>query len=475
MSIEYLGLSKINGPLIVLEGVQDAFYDEIVEFVINGNDRRIGRIIEIYEDKAVIQVFEGTDRMSLKNTHTKLTGHPMEVALSPHILGRTFNGIGQPIDGLGPITSNLKRDVNGLPLNPVRREYPRNYIRTGISAIDGLTTLIRGQKLPIFSGNGLPHDQLAAQIVKQASLGDDSDEDFAIVFAAMGIKHDVADFFRRTFEESGVADHVAMFLNLANDPVVERLITPKVALTVAEYLAFEQNKHILVILTDMTSFAEAMREVSSSKGEIPSRKGYPGYLYSELATIYERAGIVEGVNGSVTQLPILTMPNDDITHPIPDLTGYITEGQIVLERALHGQSIYPPISILPSLSRLMKDGIGAGYTREDHQDLANQLFSAYAKVGDARNLASVIGEDELSPIDKKYLAFGKDFEERYVGQGPNENRTIEETLDLGWELLGQLPKEELDRVDTKILDKYYKPTGESNSIASSSPGSIANQ
>ena len=449
MSIEYLGLSKINGPLIVLEGVQDAFYDEVVEFVINGKDRRIGRIIEIYEDKAVIQVFEGTEGMSLKNTHTKLTGHSMEIALSPDILGRTFNGIGQPIDGLGPISSPLKRDVNGLPLNPVKREYPRNYIRTGISAIDGLTTLIRGQKLPIFSGNGLPHDQLAAQIVRQASLGDDSEEEFAIVFAAMGVKHDVADFFRRTFEESGVSDHVAMFLNLANDPVVERLITPKVALTVAEYLAFEQNKHILVILTDMTSFAEAMREVSSSKGEIPSRKGYPGYLYSELATLYERAGIVQGVNGSVTQLPILTMPNDDITHPIPDLTGYITEGQIVLDRNLHGQSIYPPISVLPSLSRLMKDGIGAGYTREDHQDLANQLFSSYAKVGDARNLASVIGEDELSPIDKKYLAFGKDFEERYIGQGPDENRTIQETLDLGWELLGQLPREELDRVDTK--------------------------
>ena len=475
MSIEYLGLSKIKGPLIVLEGVQDAFYDEVVEFVINGKDRRIGRIIEIYEDKAVIQVFEGTEGMSLKNTHTKLTGHPMEIALSPDILGRTFNGIGQPIDGLGPISSPLKRDVNGLPLNPVKREYPRNYIRTGISAIDGLTTLIRGQKLPIFSGNGLPHDQLAAQIVRQASLGDDSDEEFAIVFAAMGVKHDVADFFRRTFEESGVSDHVAMFLNLANDPVVERLITPKVALTVAEYLAFEQNKHILVILTDMTSFAEAMREVSSSKGEIPSRKGYPGYLYSELATLYERAGIVQGVNGSVTQLPILTMPNDDITHPIPDLTGYITEGQIVLDRNLHGQSIYPPISVLPSLSRLMKDGIGAGYTREDHQDLANQLFSSYAKVGDARNLASVIGEDELSPIDKKYLAFGKDFEERYIGQGPDENRTIQETLDLGWELLGQLPREELDRVDTKILDKYYHPTGESKSIPSSSPGSIANK
>ena len=454
MAIEYLGLSSINGPLIVLEGVQDAFFDEIVEFVVNGNERKLGRIIEIYEDKAVIQVFEGTENMSLL-THTKLTGHPMEIALSPDMLGRTFNGIGQPIDDLGPITSTLTRDINGLPLNPVKREYPRNYIRTGISAIDGLTTLIRGQKLPIFSGNGLPHDQLAAQIVKQASLGDDSDEEFAIVFAAMGVKHDVAEFFQRTFEESGVSDHVVMFLNLANDPVVERLITPKVALTVAEYLAFEQNKHILVILTDMTSFAEAMREVSSSKGEIPSRKGFPGYLYSELATIYERAGIVAGVNGSVTQLPILTMPNDDITHPIPDLTGYITEGQIVLDRALHGQSVYPPINILPSLSRLMKDGIGEGYTRADHQDLANQLFSSYAKVGEARNLASVIGEDELSPIDKKYLAFGKEFEERYIGQGLEENRTIEETLDLGWELLKMLPREELDRIDTKILEQFY--------------------
>ena len=456
MAIEYLGLSSINGPLIALEGVQDAFYDEIVDFVVNGKEHKMGRIVEVYKDKAIIQVFEGTENMSLNNTHTRLTGHPMEIGLSEEMLGRTFNGIGEPIDDLGPITVEEVRDVNGLPLNPVRREYPRNYIRTGISAIDGLTTLIRGQKLPIFSGNGLPHDQLAAQIVKQASLGGSTNEDFAIVFAAMGVKHDVADFFRRTFEESGVANHVAMFLNLANDPVVERLITPKVALTAAEYLAFEKNMHILVILTDMTSFAEAMREVSSSKGEIPSRKGYPGYLYSELATLYERAGIVEGVNGSVTQLPILTMPNDDNTHPIPDLTGYITEGQIVLDRNLHGQAIYPPISVLPSLSRLMKDGIGKGYTREDHQDLANQLFSAYAKVGEARNLASVIGEDELSPIDKKYLEFGKAFEERYIGQGPNENRTIEETLDLGWELLRILPKEELDRVDTKILDVYYK-------------------
>ena len=456
MAIEYLGLSSINGPLIALEGVQDAFYDEIVDFVVNGKEHKMGRIVEVYKDKAIIQVFEGTENMSLNNTHTRLTGHPMEIGLSEEMLGRTFNGIGEPIDDLGPITVEEVRDVNGLPLNPVRREYPRNYIRTGISAIDGLTTLIRGQKLPIFSGNGLPHVQRAAQIVKQASLGGSTNEDFAIVFAAMGVKHDVADFFRRTFEESGVANHVAMFLNLANDPVVERLITPKVALTAAEYLAFEKNMHILVILTDMTSFAEAMREVSSSKGEIPSRKGYPGYLYSELATLYERAGIVEGVNGSVTQLPILTMPNDDITHPIPDLTGYITEGQIVLDRNLHGQAIYPPISVLPSLSRLMKDGIGKGYTREDHQDLANQLFSAYAKVGEARNLASVIGEDELSPIDKKYLEFGKAFEERYIGQGPNENRTIEETLDLGWELLRILPKEELDRVDTKILDVYYK-------------------
>ena len=298
MAIEYLGLSSINGPLVVLEGVENAFYDEIVEFIVDHNTRKMGRIVELDEDKAVIQVFEGTENMSLDNTHTRLTGHPMEVTVSEEMLGRTFNGIGEAIDGLGPIADAEKRDVNGLPLNPVRREYPRNYIRTGISAIDGLTTLIRGQKLPIFSGNGLPHDQLAAQIVKQASLGDNSDEQFAVVFGAMGVKHDVAEFFRKTFEESGVADHVCMFLNLANDPVVERLITPKVALTVAEYLAFEKNMHILVILTDMTSFAEAMREVSSSKGEIPSRKGFPGYLYSELATIYERAGIVDGANGS---------------------------------------------------------------------------------------------------------------------------------------------------------------------------------
>lgn len=454
MAIEYLGLSEINGPLIAIEGIRDASYDEIVELTVNGK-KKIGRIVEINEDKAVIQVFQGTEEMSLNNTHTKLTGHPMEIALSPDMLGRVFNGTGQPIDGLGPIIPEVNSDVNGLPLNPCTREYPRNYIRTGISAIDCLTTLIRGQKLPIFSGNGLPHDQLAAQIVKQASLGENSDEEFAIVFAAMGVKHDVADFFRRTFEESGATPHVVMFLNLANDPVVERLITPKVALTAAEYLAFEKGMHILVVLTDMTSFAEAMREVSSSKGEIPSRKGYPGYLYSELATIYERAGIVRGRKGSVTQIPILTMPNDDITHPIPDLTGYITEGQIVLDRSIYQKGVYPPINILPSLSRLMKDGIGKGYTREDHQDLANQLFSSYAHVGDARALASVIGEDELSPLDKKYLKFGTAMEQEFVTQGMDENRTIIQTLDLGWKLLRILPREELDRIDTKVLDKYY--------------------
>ncbi|HIT12716.1 MAG TPA: V-type ATP synthase subunit B [Candidatus Scatomonas merdigallinarum] len=458
MSIEYLGLSEVNGPLAVLEGVENAAYEEMVEFSLDDGSKKLGRIVAVYEDKAIIQVFEGTEGISLKNTHTRLTGRPMEIPLSEEILGRTFDGIGNPIDGLGPIVSERRVNVNGLPLNPVSRRYPRNYIRTGISAIDGLTTLIRGQKLPIFSGNGLPHDQLAAQIVQQASLGEGSDEKFAIVFAAMGVKYDVAEFFRRTFEESGVSDHVVMYLNLANDPVVERLITPKVALSAAEYLAFEKGMHILVILTDITSFCEAMREVSSSKGEIPSRKGYPGYLYSELATLYERAGIVKDGKGSVTQIPILTMPNDDITHPIPDLTGYITEGQIVLDRQLHGQSIYPPISVLPSLSRLMKDGIGKGYTREDHQDVANQLFSCYAKVGDARSLASVIGEDELSPLDKKYLVFGTQFEKQFIGQKPDENRSIEETLDIGWKLLGLLPREELDRIDTKILDHYYHPT-----------------
>ena len=455
MAIEYLGLKAINGPLVVIEGLRDAAYDELCE-IETGGEKRLGRIIEIYKDKAVIQVFEGTDGMALKNAHTRLSGHPMELMASEEMLGRTFNGVGEPIDGLGPVVSGMRLDVNGKPLNPVSREYPCNYIHTGLSAIDGLTTLIRGQKLPIFSGSGLPHDELAAQIVTQSKLGEGAEAArFGIVFGAMGVTHDVADYFKRTFAESGVADHVAMFVNLANEPVVERLITPKVALTLAEYLAFEKGMHILVILTDMTSYCEAMREVSSSKGEIPSRKGYPGYMYSDLASIYERAGIAAGRKGSVTQIPILTMPNDDITHPIPDLTGYITEGQIVLDRSLNGKSIYPPINVLPSLSRLMKDGIGEGYTREDHQDVANQLFSSYAHAGDARALASVIGEDELTDLDKAYLKFGDAFEQNFVGQKPSENRSITETLELGWKLLHLLPKSELDRVDTKILEKYY--------------------
>ena len=455
MAIEYLGLSSINGPLIALEGVQDAFYDEIVDFVVNGKEHKMGRIVEVYKDKAIIQVFEGTENMSLNNTHTRLTGHPMEIGLSEEMLGRTFNGIGEPIDDLGPITVEEVRDVNGLPLNPVRREYPRNYIRTGISAIDGLTTLIRGQKLPIFSGNGLPHDQLAAQIVKQASLGGSTNEDFAIVFAAMGVKHDVADFFRRTFEESGVANHVAMFLNLANDPVVERLITPKVALTAAEYLAFEKNMHILVILTDMTSFAEAMREVSSSKGEIPSRKGYPGYLYTDLATLYERAGRQNGKKGSITMIPILTMPEDDKTHPIPDLTGYITEGQIILSRELYRKGVTPPIDVLPSLSRLKDKGIGAGKTRADHANTMNQLFAAYARGKDAKELMVILGEAALTEIDLKYARFADAFEKEYVSQGYQTDRSIEETLNIGWKLLRMLPRTELKRIDDKYLDEYY--------------------
>lgn len=454
MKVEYLGLTEVNGPLIAVEGLKDATFEEVVEITVNENEKRIGRIVELYQDKALIQVFQGTDGVALNNSKVTLSGRPLQFKLSKEILGRTFDGIGRPIDDLGAINGEL-RDVNGLPLNPVNRLYPRNYINTGFSAIDGLTTLIRGQKLPIFSGNGLPHNQLAAQIVRQASLGESSDENFAVVFAAMGVKYDVAEYFKNAFEEGGVIDHVTMFINLANDPVIERLITPKVALTAAEYLAYEHDMHVLVILTDMTSFAEALREVSSQKGEIPSRKGYPGYLYSELATIYERAGIVKDAKGSVTQIPILTMPNDDITHPIPDLTGYITEGQIVLDRFLHQKSIYPPISILPSLSRLMKDGIGEGYTRDDHQDVANQLFSSYARVGEARALASVIGEDELSGVDKLYMKFGNEFENKFINQAPNDNRTIYKTLDLGWELLRLLPREELDRIDTKLLDKYY--------------------
>lgn len=454
MIIEHIGLSQINGSLIVLDGIKDTAYDEMVELRLENGTSRVGRIVQIDGERVVIQVFEGTKGLSLVNTKTRLTGHPIEMPLSKEIIGRVFDGLGRPIDGLGQIYPVEKRDVNSSPINPVSRVYPKNYINTGISSIDALATLIRGQKLPIFSGSGMKHNELAVQIVRQASISDG--EDFAIVFAAMGAKNDVADYFRHSFENANVMHKVVMFLNLSNDPIVERITTPRCALTAAEYLAFTHNMNVLVILTDMTAYAEAVREFSSSKGEIPARKGFPGYLYSDFASIYERAGIINTSKGSVTQIPILTMPNDDITHPIPDLTGYITEGQIVLDRTLDTTGIYPPVSVLPSLSRLMKDGIGAGYTREDHSTLANQLFSSYAKVQDAKSLASVIGEEELSPADKRMLKFGKEFEAKFLTQSQYENRTIEQTLDLGWELLSQLPREDLDRVDDETIEKYYR-------------------
>ncbi len=454
---EYIGLNEISGSLAVLDGVKNPGYEEVVKFNVTDGSKRMGRIIRIDGEKVVVQVFEGTKGLSLKNTGTIPTGRPMELKLSEEILGRVFDGAGRPIDGFGEIYPEVSRDINGSSINPVSRIYPRNYISTGISSIDALSTLIRGQKLPIFSGYGMKHNELAVQIVRQAKITGASSDNFAVVFAAMGVKNDVADYFRRSFEESGVLSKVVMFLNLSDDPIIERTITPRCALTAAEYLAFEKGMHILVVMTDMSSYCEALREFSSSKGEIPGRKGYPGYLYSDLASLYERAGMIKGREGSVTQIPILTMPNDDITHPVPDLTGYITEGQIVLDRSLDSTGIYPPVSILPSLSRLMKDGIGEGFTREDHSSLANQLFSAYAKVQDAISLASVIGEDELSDIDKKYLEFGRAFENRFIKQGANENRSIEETLNLGWEILTLLPESELDRVSDELIEKYYKP------------------
>ncbi|MBR4223906.1 MAG: V-type ATP synthase subunit B [Oscillospiraceae bacterium] len=457
MAVQYLGLKEISGSLIALDHVSGVAYDEVARIKLSDGTVRTGRVVEIEGERAVLQVFEGTNSLSLENTRTTFTGRPMEMPLSEDILGRVFSGAGKPIDGLGEICAEKYADINGRPLNPVSRSYPRNYINTGISSIDALMTLIRGQKLPIFSGSGLSHNKLAVQIVRQAKIADETGSDFAVVFAAMGAKNDVADYFRRSFEESGVLSKVVMFLNLSDDPIIERILTPRCALTAAEYLAFEKNMHILVVLTDMTSYGEALREFSSSKGEIPARKGYPGYLYSDLASLYERAGLTEGSEGSVTQIPILTMPNDDITHPMPDLTGYITEGQIVLDRSLEQKGIYPPVSVLPSLSRLMKDGIGEGYTRADHSDCANQLFAAYAKVQDARSLASVIGEDELSPLDKAYMRFGELFEKYFLDQGFDEDRTIEQTLDLGWTILSALPRSALDRVNDRLLDEKYDP------------------
>jgi V/A-type H+-transporting ATPase subunit B len=455
VALQLMGLQQINGSLVVFDHVKNAGFDELVTITLNDGTVRTGRVVQIEGERVVVQVFEGTNGLSLNNTTSKFTGKPMELPLSKELLGRIFNGAGRPIDGLGEIYPEEYADINGQPINPVSRIYPRNFICTGISSIDALMTLIRGQKLPIFSDSGLPHNKLAAQIVRQAKVADDNGQGFGIVFAAMGVTNDIADYFKSKFEENGVLERVVMFQNLANDPIIERILTPRCALTAAEYLAYRCGMHILVILTDMTSYAEAVREFSSSKGEIPARKGYPGYLYSDFASLYERAGMIKGCKGSVTQIPILTMPNGDITHPIPDLTGYITEGQIVLDRQLSQEGVYPPISILPSLSRLMKDGIGEGYTREDHQAVANQLFSCYAKVADARSLASVIGEEELSPSDKSYLEFGRQFEAHFLNQAENEERTITQTLDLGWDLLALLPKGELDRIDTVLLDRYY--------------------
>ena len=465
MILDYVGVKEINGSLIVLDGVYNVSFEEIVDVRLDDGTIRQGRVVQIDGNRVVIQIFEGTRNISLVNTRTRLTGHPMEMPLSPEVLGRVFNGAGKPIDGLGEIFPDKRMNINGTPINPVSRVYPKNYINTGISTIDTLMTLIRGQKLPIFSGSGMKHNELAVQIATQAKISDNENSNFCIVFAAMGVKNDVAEYFRRSFDESGVLQKVVMFLNLSNDPIIERTLTPRCALTTAEYLAFELNMHVLVIMTDMTSYAEALREFSSSKGEIPGRKGFPGYLYSDLASLYERAGMIKGKTGSVTQIPILTMPNDDITHPVPDLTGYITEGQIVLDRTLEGKGFYPAVSVLPSLSRLMKDGIGKGFTREDHSAVANQLFASYARVMEARSLASVIGEEELSPTDKKFIEFGKLFESLFVNQGFNANRTINESLDLGWKLLSTLPKEELDRIDPEVLDKFYKSSEDLSKVS----------
>ncbi len=460
MNKEYLRLDKVEGPLIFLSGIKGASYGEIIKIKVTDGIDRYGKIIRLEGETVIAQVFEGTSGLSTDNVKVKFTGKPFELPLSKEILGRTFNGVGRPIDDGGDIFSNETFNINGRPINPVARQYPRNYIQTGISTIDTLSTLIRGQKLPVFSGNGLPHNELAAQIVRQAKISDESNEKFAVVFAAIGVKHDDAAFFRKSFEASGNLDDVVMYINLADDPIVERVSTPRCALTAAEYLAFRCGYHILVVMTDITSYCEALREISSAREEVPSRKGYPGYLYSDLAALYERAGVMKGIEGSITYLPMLTMPNDDISHPIPDLTGYITEGQVVLSRELFQDNIYPPVNVLPSLSRLMKDGIGEGYTVKEHPDVANQLFASYSKVQDIRALAQIIGESDLSKIDQAYMLFGRQFEERFVKQTGTENRSITKSLKIAWELLSILPKSELDRLDDEIIEAYYMSAGE---------------
>ncbi len=453
-AIEYRKVDNLHGALMYMKGVQGVAAGDRVVIRDHKGNRRNGQVLKTSQEVVLVQVFEGTDNLDLENTWARFLDKPFEMPLSPDLLGRNFNGIGAPRDGRPPIISSLRRDVNGSPVNPAARAYPREFIQTGISTIDGLNSLVRGQKLPIFSGSGLPHNQLAAQIVRQAKLTGEASS-FVVVFAAMGVSYSDARFFEEEFESSGVLRNVVMFMNLANDPPMERLILPRTALTVAEYLAYDLDLHVLVVITDMTKYAEALREVATEKGDVPSRKGYPGYLYSDLAEIYERAGRVRDHHGSITMIPVLSMPSDDITHPIPDLTGYITEGQIVMSRELHSKSVYPPVNVPPSLSRLMKDGIGKDDTREDHPRVASQLYAAYTRALEARNLASIIGAEELSSRDRRYLQFADAFEDRFVRQGLNEERSIIETLDLAWEILSLLPTEALTRVSEKDLQKYH--------------------
>ena len=454
---EYRGVTSVDGPIVVVRRTENIFYNETVSVRDRTGAKRLGRVIDMNEKAAVVQIFGSTTGIDLEESSFEFLDKPLELRVGEELLGRVFNGLGEPIDGFPEIISSEFVNVNGNPINPYSRSYPRDFIQTGISAIDGMNSLVRGQKLPIFSGNGLPHNKLAAQIIRQAKLLG-ADEQFVMVFAGMGIKYDVARFFVNTFEESGVLSKVVMFQSLADAPSIERIMTPRCALTAAEYLAFKKGMHVLVVLTDMTNYCEALREISTTRGEVPGRKGYPGYLYSDLAELYERAGKINDSEGSITQIPILTMPNDDISHPIPDLTGYITEGQIVLDREMDSKGIYPPVAGLPSLSRLMKDGIGKDMTREDHANVSSQLFAAYSKVKSIRNLASIIGEEELSALDKKYLEFGNRFESEFLTQGEYEERTIEQTLEIGWKCLSVLPKEELFRIKPEVIEKYLPET-----------------
>jgi V/A-type H+-transporting ATPase subunit B len=450
---EYRTVKEVVGPLMVVEKVEGVKYDELVEIELQNGELRRGRVLEINMDKAVVQLFEGSAGINIKGSKAKFLGRPLEVGLSEDMLGRIFDGLGRPKDDGPKLIPEKRSDINGIPMNPVARDYPSEFIQTGISAIDHLNTLVRGQKLPVFSGSGMPHAELAAQIARQAKVVN-SESKFAVVFAAIGITFEEAEFFIDEFTKTGAIDRSVLFMNLANDPAVERIATPRMALTTAEYLAYEKDMHVLVIITDMTNYCEALREVSAARKEVPGRRGYPGYLYTDLANLYERAGRIKGKEGSITQIPILTMPEDDKTHPIPDLTGYITEGQIILSRELYRKGIMPPIDVLPSLSRLKDKGIGKGKTREDHADSMNQLFSAYAQGKQAKELAVILGESALSDTDKLYAKFAEGFEKEYVAQGFNTNRTIEETLTLGWKLLSILPKTELKRIRDEYLDKY---------------------